>query len=179
MVSSQILIFIIVITIVMVFRFRKIIAGGPVNKNRIILATISYFGISMFTVFSSFQVGVSAWYVFAYAGMLIGATYLAHRLVRDSIKIWKSDDGRIHAKGGNIPYVIWLVGLVSRFALGYVFIGPDYFMTAYGLQKTLSTLAVEITLIVDLIMMLGVGALAGRNINLISKLKNFNSEQKL
>ena len=171
--TSQILIFVIVIAIVMVFRFRKILSGGPVNKNRIILATISYFGISMLTVFSSFQVGVSIWYVFAYAGVLVGATYLSHRLVKDSIKVWRSDDGKIHAKGGNIPYVIWIVGLVSRFALGYIFIGPDYFMTAYGSQKTLSTLAIEVTLIVDLIMMLGVGTLAGRNINLISKIKNF------
>ena len=179
MATSQILIFVIVIAIVMVFRFRKILSGGPVNKNRIILATVSYFGISLFTVFSSFQVGVSIWYVFAYAGVLTSATYLSHRLVRDGIKVWKSDDGKIHAKGGNIPYVIWLVGLVSRFALGYVFIGPDYFMTAYGSQKTLSTLAIEVTLVVDLIMMLGVGALAGRNINLISKLKNFKTEQKL
>ena len=179
MASSQILIFVLVIAIAMVFRFRKILSGGPVNKNRIILATISYFGISMFTVFSSFQVGVSIWYVFAYAGVLIGATYLSHILVRDSIKVWKSDDGKIHAKGGNIPYVIWIVGLVSRFALGYVFIGPDYFMTAYGSQKILSTLAIEVTLIVDLIMMLGVGALTGRNINLISKIKNFKTEQKL
>lgn len=179
MTTSQILIFVIVIAIVMVFRFRKILSGGPVNKNRIILATISYFGISMLTVFSSFQVGVSIWYVFAYAGVLVGATYLSHRLVKDNIKVWRSDDGKIHAKGGNIPYVIWIVGLVSRFALGYVFIGPDYFMTAYGSQKILSTLAIEVTLIVDLIMMLGVGTLAGRNINLISKIKNFTTEQKL
>jgi len=179
MALSQTLIFVVVIAIVMVFRFRKMLSGGPVNKNRIILATVSYFGISLFTVFSSFQVGVSIWYVFAYAGVLTSATYLSHRFVRDGIKVWKSDDGKIHAKGGNIPYVIWLVGLVSRFALGYVFIGPDYFMTAYGSQKTLSTLAIEVTLVVDLIMMLGVGALAGRNINLISKLKNFKTEQKL
>jgi len=176
MVSYQILIFVMVIAIVMVFRFRKMLSGGPVNKNRIILATISYFGISMFTVFSSFQVGVSIWYVFAYAGVLIGATYLSHKLVRDGIRIWKADDGKIHAKGGNIPYVIWIVGLVSRFTLGYVFLGPDYFMTAYGSQKILSTLAIEVTLVVDLIMMLGVGALSGRNINLMSKIKNFKTE---
>lgn len=176
MVSSQILIFILVIAIVLVFRFRRMLAGGPVNKNRVILATVSYFGISLFTVFSSFQVGVSIWYVFAYAAMLIGATYLSHRFVRDGITVWKSDDGKIHAKGGNIPYVVWIVGLVSRFVLGYIFIGPDYFMTTYGSQKTLSTFAIEVTLIVDLIMMLGVGALAGRNINLISKLKNFKTE---
>ena len=179
MASYQILIFVVVIAIVMVFRFRKMLSGGLVNKNRVILATISYLGISIFTVFSSFPVGVSIWYVFAYAGMLVGATYLSHRLVRDGIKVWKSDDGKIHAKGGNIPYVIWIVGLVSRFALGYVFIGPDYFMTGYGSQKILSTLAIEVTLVVDLIMMLGVGALAGRNINLISKIKNFKTEQKL
>ncbi|MGI0069026.1 MAG: hypothetical protein ACREAN_02080, partial [Nitrosopumilaceae archaeon] len=63
---------------------------------------------------------------------------------------------------------------VSRFALGYVFIGPNYLMTGYGAQKTLDPFSVQITLVVDLIMMLGVGALAGRNIRLIYKLKNFH-----
>lgn len=176
MASSQFLIFAVVIAIVLIFRFRRILAGGPVSKNRIIIVTVSYFGISVLTVFSSFQVGVSIWYVFAYAGVLIGSTYFSHKFVGNTIKIWKAEDGKTHAKGGSIPYIIWIVGLVSRFALGYVFIGPDYFMTAYGTQKTLDSFAIQITLVVDLIMMLGVGALSGRNIQLIHKLKNFKTE---
>ena len=176
MVSSQFLIFAVVIVIVLIFRFRRILAGGPVSKNRIIIVTASYFGISMLTVFSSFQVGVSTWYVFAYAGVLIGSTYLSNKFVGNTIKIWKAEDGKVHAKGGSIPYIIWIVGLVSRFALGYVFIGPDYFMTVYGTQKTLGTFAIQVTLVVDLIMMIGVGALSGRNIQLIHKLKNFKIE---
>jgi hypothetical protein len=176
MASSQFLIFAVVIAIVLIFRFRRILAGGPVSKNRIIIVTVSYFGISMLTVFSSFQVGVSIWYVFAYAGVLIGSTYLSHKFVGNTIKLWKAEDGKVHAKGGSIPYIIWIVGLVSRFTLGYVFIGHDYFMTAYGAQKTLDTFAIQVTLVVDLIMMLGVGALSGRNIQLIYKLKNFKTE---
>ena len=176
MASSQLLIFVVVIVMVLIFRFRRILAGGPISKNRIILTTVSYFGISMLTVYGSFQVGVSVWYVFAYAGVLIGSTYFSNKFVGDTIKIWKAEDGKIHAKGGSIPYVIWIVGLVSRFALGYVFIGPDYFMTAYGTQKTLDTFAIYVTFVVDLIMMLGVGALSGRNIQLIHKLKNFKTE---
>lgn len=175
MASSQFLIFAVVIVIVLVFRFRRILAGGPVSKNRIIITTVSYFGISMLTVFSSFQVGVSIWYVFAYVGVLIGSTYFSNKFVGNTIKLWKAEDGKIHAKGGSTPYVVWMVGLVSRFALGYVFIGPDYFMTAYGAQKTLDTFSIQITLVVDLIMMLGVGALSGRNIQLIYKLKNFKT----
>ncbi|MDC8451726.1 MAG: hypothetical protein LV477_02305 [Candidatus Nitrosotalea sp.] len=176
MASSQFLIFAVVIAIVLIFRFRRILAGGPVSKNRIIIVTVSYFAISMLTVFSSFQVGVSIWYIFAYAGVLIGSTYFSHKFVGNTIKIWKAEDGKTHAKGGSIPYIIWIVGLVSRFALGYVFIGPDYFMTAYGTQKTLDTFAIQVTFVVDLIMMLGVGALSGRNIQLIHKLKNFKTE---
>ncbi len=173
MADSQILIFVAMIVVVLIFRFRKIVSGGPVSKNKIIFSTISYFAISMFAVFSSFQVGVSTWYVFAYAGVLVGATYLSHRHVDQTITIWKADDGKIHAKGGNIPYVIWVIGLVSRFVLGYVFLGSNYLVPSFGVQKNLSSFAIEITLVVDLIMMLGVGALAGRNLRLISKLKNF------
>lgn len=173
MADSQILIFVVMIVVVLVFRFRKIVSGGPVSKNKIIFSMISYFAISMFAVFSSFQEGVSYWYVFAYAGVLMGATYLSHRHVDKSITIWKADDGKIHAKGGHIPYVIWVVGLVSRFVLGYAFLGSSYLTTSFTVQKNLSPFDIEITLVVDLIMMLGVGALAGRNLRLISKLKSF------
>lgn len=173
MTDSQILIFVVVIAVVLVFRFRKIVSGGPVNKNKIIFSMISYFAISIFAVFSSFQAGVSYWYVFAYAGVLVGAAYFSHHHVDKSIIIWKADDGKIHAKGGNTPYVIWVVGLVSRFILGYVFLGSNYLASSYGVQKNLSPFDIEITLVVDLIMMLGVGALAGRNLKLLSKLKNF------
>jgi len=136
---------------------------------------ISYFAISMFAVYSSFQAGVSYWYVFAYAGVLIGATCLSHRYVDKSIIIWKADDGKIHSKGGNIPYVVWVIGLVSRFILGYAFLGSNYLMSSYGAQKNLSPFDVQITLVVDLIMMLGVGALTGRNLKLMSKLKHFQT----
>ena len=176
MVSSQFLIFVVVIAIVLIFRFRRMLAGGPVSKNRIIITTVSYFGISMLTVYSSFQVGVSIWYVFAYAAVLIGSTYFSNKFVGNTIKIWTAENGKVHAKGGSISYIVWIVGLVSRFALGYVFIGPDYFMAAYGTQKTLDVFAIQITLVVDLIMMLGVGALSGRNIQLIHKLKNSKTE---
>ncbi|HJW20132.1 MAG TPA: hypothetical protein VJ571_06205 [Candidatus Nitrosotalea sp.] len=173
MVDSQILIFVVMIVVVLVFRFRKIVSGGPVNKNKIIFSMISYFAISMFAVFSSFQAGVSYWYVFAYVGVLMGATYLSHRHVDKSIIIWKADDGKIHAKGGNVPYVIWVIGLVSRFILGYAFLGSNYLTASFSVQQNLSPFDIEITLVVDLIMMLGVGALAGRNLRLISKLKSF------
>ena len=161
------------IVVVLVFRFRKIVSGGPVSKNKIIFSMISYFAISVFAVFSSFQAGVSTWYIFAYVGVLVGATYLSHRHVDKAIAIWRADDGKIHAKGGNIPYVIWVMGLVSRFVLGYVFLGSLYLTPSFAAQKNLSSFDIEITLVVDLIMMLGVGALAGRNLRLISKIKNF------
>src|SRR5574340_1370230 len=102
MASSQFLIFAVVIAIVLIFRFRRMLAGGPVSKNRIIIVTVSYFAISMLTVFSSFQVGVSIWYIFAYAGVLIGSTYFSHKFVGNTIKIWKAEDGKTHAKGGSI-----------------------------------------------------------------------------
>jgi hypothetical protein len=173
MADSQILIFVVMIVVVLVFRFRKIVSGWPVNKNKIILSMISYFAISIFAVFSSFQAGVSYWYVFVYAGVLLSAAYLSHRHVDKSIVIWKADDGKIHAKGGSTPYVIWVIGLISRFILGYAFLGSSHIIPSYGIQKNLSSFDIEITLVVDLIMMLGVGALAGRNLKLMSKLKSF------
>ncbi|MDE1811401.1 MAG: hypothetical protein KGH85_00875 [Thaumarchaeota archaeon] len=173
--DSQILIFVVMIVVVLIFRFKKIMSGGPVGKNKIIFSMISYFAISIFAVFSSFQAGVSTWYVFAYVGILMCATYLSHRHVDKSIVVWKADDGKIHAKGGHVPYVIWIAGLVSRFVLGYVFLGSLYLTPSFTIQKNLSPFDIEMTLVVDLIMMLGVGALTGRNLKLISTLKNFQT----
>ena len=164
---------IVVIITIGVLRFRKRISGGIVNKNKIIGSMILYFAISTLTVFSSFQVGVSTWYLFAYVGMLTGSTYLSNKLVSKRITLWRTDDGLIHAKGGNISYIIWFGGLVLRFILGYVFIGSDYFLSMYGAQKIANPSALGFLIIVDLIMMLGVGVLTGRNMQIISKLKSF------
>ncbi|MGI0047884.1 MAG: hypothetical protein ACREBB_11990 [Nitrosotalea sp.] len=172
MTSPELPILAIVIIAAMIFRFRKIISGGRVNRNRIIGSTALYVGISFFTVFSSFQAGVSIEYLFVYFGLLAGSAYLSYRFVGKTLTLWKTDDGFIHVKGGIFPYLVWLVSLVARFVLGYLFLGSN-FLNAYGTQKTLSASAVEITLIVDLIMMIGVGVLTGRNIQILSRLKNF------
>src|SRR5690348_5368562 len=113
------LLFVLVISVIAIFRLRKRIAGGIVNKNRVILTTILYFATSVLAVFGSFQIGVSLWYLVVYAVALAGSAYLSSKLVNDKITIWKTDDGLVHAKGGNIPYIIWIAGLLSRFVIGY------------------------------------------------------------
>lgn len=154
------------------YRFRKISSGGRVNRNRIIGLTIFYIAISFLIAFGSFQIGISVQYLPVYIGLLAGSTYLSYRFVGKSLIFWKADDGFTHVKGGRLPYVVWIIGLVTRFVLGYVFIGPD-FLTSSTTSKMLNTTSVETTLVVDMILMVGVGAMTGRNLQILARLKNF------
>ncbi|MDE1763817.1 MAG: hypothetical protein KGH88_06200 [Thaumarchaeota archaeon] len=167
-------IFIVVIVAVMIFRFRKILSGGRVHRNRIISSTAMLIAFSFLAVFGSFQEGVSADYVFVYVGLLAGSAYLSNRFVGRSLVMWNAEDGFVHARGGIFPYVVWLVGFVTRFILGYLFLGANL-PGFYGTKTTLSASDVEIVLIVDLIMMIGAGAVTGRNVRILSKLKNFQT----
>jgi hypothetical protein len=108
---------------------------------------------------------------------LVGSTYLSYRVVGRKLKFWRTEDGFIHVKGGIIPYVIWLGGIVARFGLEYFFIGPD-FLTSMATQKAVSTSTIEITLIVDVILMIGVGALTGRNLQILAVLKKYSGRNK-
>ena len=166
--------FIVVIAVIAVFRFRKRIAGGPVKKNRVIISLIFYFATSALAVFGSFQSGVSAWYLFVYGASLAGSAYISAKIVNNKITMWKSEDGTIHAKGGNTPYFVWIAGLVLRFALGYVFLGPDY-LSLYA-THSIPPSQVWIIIVVDTIMMIGVGSLAARSIHVLSSLKNLETK---
>ncbi len=164
-----------IIIVVMFFRFRKVISGGKVNKNRIIISSAFAVVFSFLAVFSSFQAGVSTNYLFVYACLLGGSAYLSHKIVKKSIMIWKAADGFIYVKGGIVPYLIWLSSLATRFVLGYLFL-DSVLLKSFGTQKVLSGSALEATLAVDLIMMIGVGAVVGRNIQVLSKLKSFQAK---
>jgi hypothetical protein len=172
LISPTILIISIVIICAVVYRFRKVSSGGKVNRNRIIGLSVFYITISFLVALSSFQIGISVQYLPAYIGLLVGSTYLSFRFVNKSLTFWKTDEGFIHVKGGFLPYIVWIVGLLSRFVLEYVFIGPD-FLTAVASQKPLNPITIEITLIVDMILMIGVGALTGRNLRILKRIKTF------
>jgi hypothetical protein len=159
----------------MAYRFRKTISGGRVNKNRIIGNMIFYIAISFLAALASFQIGIHIGNFFGYIGLFIVSTFLSYRFVERKLTFWKADDGFIHVKGGIFPYIIWMVGLVTRFSLEYFFIGTD-FLTSMATKKTPSTSTIEITLIIDLILMIGVGALTGRNLQILAKLKTISAK---
>lgn len=172
MLTLELLILSIVIIGVVVYRFRKISLGSRVDRNRILSLTLFYIAISFLVAFGSFQLGISVYFLLVYIGVLMSSTYLSYRFVGKSLTFWKAEDGSTRVKGGSLPYVVWVVGLVARFILGYMFIGPD-FLTSITTKKILSTTIIETTLVIDLILMIGVGALTGRNLQILIRLKNF------
>jgi hypothetical protein len=145
-------------------------SGGRVNRNRIIGYTVFYIAISFIVALGSFQIGISVYFLLVYVGILTASTYLSYRYVGKSLTFWKTDEGFTHVKGGNITYAVWIGGFVARFLLEYLFIGPD-FLTTVAKQNTMSTTNIEITLLVDMILMTGVGAMTGRNLQILTRMK--------
>lgn len=175
MVSPALLLTPAIIIVVIIIRFRRIVSGNKVSRTRVIGSSALAVVFSFLAVYSSFEVGISTNYLYAYAGLLVGSAYASHKIVKKSLKVWKADDGLVYVKGGAIPYLIWISSLATRFVLGYLFLGSAM-LSSFGSQKILGGSALEATLAVDLIMMIGIGAVIGRNTQVLSKLKDFQSK---
>ena len=80
---------------------------------------------------------------------------------------WRGPDGSLYFKGGVVIYLVYLVGLVGRLTIDYAVIGPSAFSFAPGL--TLTGTALDGTIATDLLLILGVGLLIGRNIRTVRR----------
>ena len=66
-----------------------------------------------------------------------------------------------------IIYIIYLVGLIIRLTIDYVVIGPSAFSFTAGFALTGTDLYA--TIATDLLLMLGVGLLIGRNLRVLRR----------
>ena len=140
--------------------------------NKMLVSLLVYLILSGLTTFSCIRLGVSALVILVYAITLVGSAFLSIRLVKNKVVLWRTAEGLVFARGGNISYMIWFGGFVLRIIIGFAFLGPGLFFSLYGAQKTIDATDLWSLILSDVVMMVGVGALTGRTFHVMSRLKN-------
>ncbi len=167
--QNPVLIFVVILALIVIFRIRRVIYGTRVSVARAVLYSIYYVGFaSLFVAFSYFE-GVSESYFPFYALTFALAVVLAYSLAGTRLNFWRQPDGTLYSKGGLLIYIIYIVGLIARIAIGYIFIGPSAFTFTYPPAVTLSQTGIVATIFTDLLLVFGAGMLFGRNMRMLKR----------
>ena len=165
--------FLVFLVIIIALRIRRIINGSRVSVARTVAYSAYYLLFSLLVLSGSFFIGLPNEYFVAYAGAFLVSAFASYRIAQTRLVYWKLPDGSVYAKGGFGIYVMYLVGLVLRSVIGYLFIGPTAFYFSFGTTLQLSPTAMAATVATDVILVIGVGLLFGRNMQIMRKYRAY------
>jgi hypothetical protein len=135
--------------------------GTRFSIGRTILYVVIYMAIGAGLSTLSFFEGVSVLFAAPYAAVLIGSLIFSYRFSDKRISFWKGGDGSIYFKGGVILYIIYIVALIARLSIDVAVFGNNLFVINPSVALTGTDLYA--TIVVDLLLMFGLGLLIGRN----------------
>ena len=130
--------------------------------------TAFYFLFGTFFLIASFLEGVPSYYAIPQAILLLFGAVGSYRLTDRRVSFWRSpsNENEIFYKGGIIIYLIYVIGLIARLAIEFIYIGPTAFtFTIANLSQT----AISATAITDLLLTFGIGLLIGRNVRVYQR----------
>ena len=168
------LFFIAILVIVILLRIRRVINGTRVSLSRTIGYSLYYVVFAALFLSGSFFIGIPKEFFVIYPVLFLASFYSAYSFARKRLVFWKLSDGTIYSKGGLAVYITYIVGLIARIVIGYIYIGPDFLFTTTPAQS-LSGTAIIATLATDLILVFGAGLLFGRNMQILRRYFAFKS----
>ncbi|MDG6905873.1 MAG: hypothetical protein JRN20_08825 [Nitrososphaerota archaeon] len=166
--SSSTLYFVILLFIIVLIRMRRIINGSKVSVARTIGFSAYYVVFAALVLSGSLFLPIPFEYFLAYPVLFVVTMVLAFGVARHRLIFWKAADGSIYSKGGVPIYAIYIIGLIARIAIGYIYIGPN-FLSFGPTQLTVSGTTISATILTDLILVAGAGLLFGRNMRILKK----------
>ena len=172
--ASGSLFFIAILVIIVLMRIRRVINGTRVSLARTVGYSAYYVVFAGLFLSESFFIGIPMGFFVTYPILFLAAFYAAYSIARKRLVFWKLDDGSIYSKGGMPVYITYVGGLIARIAIGYIFIGPNFFSFS-ALPQSLSESAIIATLLTDLLLVFGVGLLFGRNMQILRKYRGYKS----
>lgn len=168
------LFFIAILVIIILLRIRRVINGTRVSLSRTIGYSLYYVVFAALFLSGSFFIGIPKEFFVIYPVLFLASFYSAYSIARKRLVFWKLSDGTIYSKGGLAVYITYIVGLIARIVIGYIYIGPDFLFTTTPAQS-LSGTAIIATLATDLILVFGAGLLFGRNMQILRRYFAFKS----
>ena len=175
---SSVTYFLVILVLLIVLRIRRVVNGTRISVARTVAYSVYYILFSLLVLSGSFFIGIPAEYFVAYATLFIASMAVSYRLAAKRLVYWRLPDGSIFAKGGFGIYLVYLAGLVLRILIGYVFIGPNYFYFSHGAPLQLGPEAIAATIATDLLLVLGVSLLFGRNMQIMRKFRAYRENRE-
>ena len=166
--SNSSLYFVIILFLFVIIRMRRIINGTRVSAARTIGFSAYYVIFAGLVLSGSFFLSIPIEYFVLYPMIFIIMTFLAFEVARRRVVFWKTSDGSLYSKGGVPIYLIYIFGLVSRIAIGYIYIGPNFFFFSTT-SLNLSGTVITATIATDMLLVAGAGLLFGRNMRILKK----------
>jgi len=175
--ATPVLFIYVIIILVVIVRTIRNYTGVQVTVARTVAFTIFYFVFGAFLVAPSYFEGVSLLFIPVNIAVLALAAIWSYRISDKRITFWKNASGAIYLKGGIIIYLIYLAGLITRLAVDFLVIGQSAF--DFNSKTILSSNTLLAAMLVDLIIMLGIGLVIGRNFRIYERYNVISSgEQK-
>ncbi|MFL6371425.1 MAG: hypothetical protein ACJ72F_11420 [Nitrososphaeraceae archaeon] len=185
--AFSLLIFTFAITIIIIiFRIRKVMQGTKVSVKKTIIFSAYYLAIASFLVYNSFLMGsVPFAYAVPYSAIAVASGYGSYKYSKRILSFWKlstkgdENSSTIYSKGGLAIYLLYIVALIVRSAINFIFIGSEKFyfnnqeailengssaiLIMPPLVHTDSATTILAFTATDFLLMVGAGLLIGRN----------------
>jgi hypothetical protein len=185
--AFSLLIFTFAITIIIViFRIKKVMQGTKVSVKKTIIFSAYFLAIASFLVYNSFLIGsVPFTYAVPYSAVVVASGYGSYKYSRRILSFWKlstkgdENSSTIYSKGGLAIYLLYIVALIVRTAINFIFIGSEKFyfnnqeailensssaiLVMPPLIHTDSATTILAFTVTDFLLMVGAGLLIGRN----------------
>ncbi|MFL6394551.1 MAG: hypothetical protein ACJ708_07825 [Nitrososphaeraceae archaeon] len=173
--------------IIIIFRIRKVMQGTKVTVKKTIIFSAYYLAIASFLVYNSFLMGsVPFAYAVPYSAIAVASGYGSYKYSKRILSFWKlstkgdeNSSSTIYSKGGLAIYLLYIVALIVRSAINFIFIGSEKFyfnnqeailengssaiLIMPPLVHTDSATTILAFTATDFLLMVGAGLLIGRN----------------
>jgi hypothetical protein len=163
-----------VLVVIILLRIRRVMNGTRISVARTVGYSIYYLVFGGIVLSSSFFLPIPFEYFITYPILFAVAFVLAFELARRRIVFWRSQDGSIFSKGGLPIYLVYVVGLVARIAIGYEYFGAN-FLFSFPTAGSLSPTEISATVASDLLLIAGIGLLFGRNMRVLRRYLSIKS----
>ena len=149
--------------------------GTLFSLSRTVGYTCVYVGLGIIFTAMSFLSGVSHLLVIPELMVAALSIYWSYEYSESRISFWKTEDGSLYFRGGIAIYLIYLVGIIARFSIDALLIGP----TMFGYTgRILNGSALYGSMATDLLVVLGVGLLIGRSIRVERRYRKIQSGEE-
>jgi hypothetical protein len=161
--------------------------GTKVSVKKTIIFSAYYLAIASFLVYNSFLIGsVPFAYAVPYSAIAVASGYGSYKYSKRILSFWKlstkgdeNSSSTIYSKGGLAIYLLYIVALIVRSAINFIFIGSEKFyfnnqdailengssaiLIMPPLVHTDSATTILAFTATDFLLMVGAGLLIGRN----------------